>query len=178
MAAKVVWYREAWWVRTHANGKKHDRKVGSTKANKRQAEEIARKINGALALGQYEPQKHAKKPLPCDDALRRWHHTYTPTFKLSFDFSYKRNDFALAGGDFLTNLLLLKTNYSFSPRMFLTALFQYNSDIRKVSSNLRFNFIHRPLSDLFVVYNERRAVSDQREVDRILSLKYTHLLEF
>ena len=65
-----------------------------------------------------------------------------------------------------------------SPRMFLTALFQYNSDIRKVSSNLRFNFIHRPLSDLFVVYNERRAVSDQREVDRILSLKYTHLFEF
>ena len=104
--------------------------------------------------------------------------TVRPTFKLSFDFSYQRNDFALTGGDFLTNLLLLRTNYSFNPRMFLTALIQYNSDIRKVSSNLRFNFIHRPLSDLFVVYNERRAVSDQREVDRIFSLKYTHLLEF
>jgi integrase len=72
-------------VRTHANGKKHDRRVGPTKANKRQAEEIARKINGALALGQYEPKQRALKPLPCDDALRRWHRTYTPTFKPSFE---------------------------------------------------------------------------------------------
>ena len=55
---------------------------------------------------------------------------------------------------------------------------QYNRDIKKVSSNLRFNFIHRPLSDLFIVYNEQRAVSDQREMDPILSLKYANLLEF
>ena len=85
MAAKVVWYREAWWVRTHAKGKKHDRKIGPRKADKRQAEEIARKINGALALGQYEPTQQARETLPCDEALRRWHRAYTPTFKPSFE---------------------------------------------------------------------------------------------
>ncbi len=85
MAAKVVWYRNSWWVRTHAAGKKHDRKVGPTKAHKREAGEIARKINAALALGQYEPKGRTEKPLPCDIALRQWHRTYSPTFKLSFE---------------------------------------------------------------------------------------------
>jgi len=85
MAAKVVWYRGAWWIRTHAHGKKHDRRIGPAKADKRQAQEITRKINAALALGQYEPQRRREKPLPCDAALRRWHRTYTPTFKPSFE---------------------------------------------------------------------------------------------
>ncbi len=81
MAAKVVWYRNAWWVRTHAGRKKHDRKVGPTKAHKREAGEIARKINAALALGQYEPHKKASKAIRCDEELRRWHRTYGPTMK-------------------------------------------------------------------------------------------------
>ena len=52
MAAKVVWYREAWWIRTRWGGnKKKDRRIGPARADKRQAEEIAKKINAALALG-------------------------------------------------------------------------------------------------------------------------------
>jgi len=82
MAAKVVWYRDSWWVRTHDRGKKRDRRVGSTKADKRAAERIAEKINAAIALGQYDPTpKPAQSTLPCDAALRRWHSTYAPTFK-------------------------------------------------------------------------------------------------
>ena len=81
MAAKVVWYRDAWWVRTHAQGKKRDRKIGPTKADKRRAEKIAEKVNAALALGQYRHQSEHEKPLPCTDALLRWHQTYRPTMK-------------------------------------------------------------------------------------------------
>ncbi len=51
MAAKVIWYREAWWVRTRWNNKKKERKIGSTKADKRRAEKIAEQINARLALG-------------------------------------------------------------------------------------------------------------------------------
>ena len=40
--------------------------------------------------------------------------------------------------------------------MFLNALLQYNTDARQWSSNVRFNIIHRPLSDFFLVYNDRR----------------------
>ncbi len=54
MAAKVVWYREAWWIRTRWGGnKKKDRRIGPTKADKRLAEEIAQKINASLALGTF-----------------------------------------------------------------------------------------------------------------------------
>ena len=53
MAAKVVWYREAGWVRTRWQGKKKERRIGRTKADRRQADEITRKINAALALGTF-----------------------------------------------------------------------------------------------------------------------------
>jgi hypothetical protein len=35
--------------------------------------------------------------------------------------------------------------------------------------------MHRPLSDIYVVWNETRAAGDDR---RALLLKYTHLLAF
>ena len=46
-----------------------------------------------------------------------------------------------------------------------------------MSSNLRLNIIHRPLSDIFLVYNERR---DERlgRIDRALIAKMTYLVAF
>jgi integrase len=90
MAAKVVWYRNAWWVRTHAQGKKRDRKIGPSKADKRQAGKIAEKINAALALGTYRSANHREKHLPCRQALLGWHKAYAPTFKSSFETESKR----------------------------------------------------------------------------------------
>ena len=46
--------------------------------------------------------------------------------------------------------------YAFSSRTSLNAFLQYNSTTDEFSVNTRFNIIYRPLSDLFVVYNERR----------------------
>jgi hypothetical protein len=43
--------------------------------------------------------------------------------------------------------------------MFVNGLFQYNADTQQVTSNVRLNLIHRPLSDLFVVYNDNRDAS-------------------
>ena len=85
MAAKVKFDRGAWWVFTHYQGKRKKKRVGPTKANKREAEEIAKKINGALALGTFRAGAEESKPLPCDAELRRWHTTYAPTFKPSFE---------------------------------------------------------------------------------------------
>src|SRR5215470_1979946 len=81
MAAKVQWMREAWWVVTHYEGKRKKRRVGTTAAHKREAEEMARKINAALALGTFAPDREREKALPCADELRRWHQTYAPTLK-------------------------------------------------------------------------------------------------
>jgi hypothetical protein len=63
----------------------------------------------------------------------------------------------LPSGAFSTDLVNTRINYSFSPRMFLNALIQYNSTLDEISSNIRFNFIYKPLSDIFLVYNERRS---------------------
>ncbi len=85
MAAKVKFDRGAWWVFTHFQGKRKKKRVGPTKQNKREAEQIAKKINAALALGTFTAGAEEPKPLPCDAELQRWHTTYAPTFKPSFE---------------------------------------------------------------------------------------------
>jgi integrase len=87
VAAKVRWDRGAWWVMTHHQGKRRKKRIGATKADKRQAEAIARKINAALALGDYGVMEDAGKALACDAELRRWHRTYSPTMKLTSEIS-------------------------------------------------------------------------------------------
>ena len=104
--------------------------------------------------------------------------TFRPTYRFSVENRYSRNDVQLKEGAFTTHLFRSRINYYFSTRMFLSAFLQYNSDRKQVSSNIRFNFIHRPLSDLFVVYNEQRDVSGAGRTDRAFTIKYTHLLSF
>ena len=43
-----------------------------------------------------------------------------------------------------------------TPRMFASALLQYNSSANTVGSNVRLRWEYRPGSELFVVYNEQR----------------------
>ncbi len=63
-------------------------------------------------------------------------------------------------------------------RLFLNALIQYNTDSRQWSSNVRFNIIHRPLSDFFLVYNERRLDGTDDLIDRSVIAKMTYLMAF
>ena len=41
-----------------------------------------------------------------------------------------------------------------SPRATVRSLTQYNSLTREVTNSIRFNFIYRPGSDIYVVYND------------------------
>jgi hypothetical protein len=88
------------------------------------------------------------------------------------------NDVELSTGAFVSKLLTTRINYNLSTKMFVNALLQYNSDSRQWSSNLRFNLIHRPLSDLFIVYNDRRDDRDGSLIDRALVAKMTYLIAF
>ena len=58
--------------------------------------------------------------------------------------------------DFVTNLVTSRIGYAFNTRTFLDTLLQYNTDLKQFSANVRFDLIHRPLSDLFLVYNEQQ----------------------
>jgi hypothetical protein len=104
--------------------------------------------------------------------------TFRPNYRLSIANRYTLNDVTLPQGAFTTHLFRTKLDYYFSTRMFLTAFIQYNNDRKQVSSNIRLNFIHHPLSDLFLVYNEAREVSGNHRNDRAVTIKYTHMLAF
>lgn len=81
MAAKVKRDRGAWWVFTHYNRTRTKKRIGPTKAHKRQAEEIAKKINAKLALGDFHPRPDLDLPMPLGPHLRTWYHRYSVTFK-------------------------------------------------------------------------------------------------
>jgi hypothetical protein len=103
---------------------------------------------------------------------------FHPNAKLSFTASIERNNVDIPSGTYGTNLIIWRINYSFTTRMFLDALVQYNSVTGLISSNIRFNLIHHPLSDLFVVYNDNHDRRTGDLVGRALSVKFTHLLDF
>lgn len=98
-------------------------------------------------------------------------------YRLTTSLSYTRNNIDLKKGSFNADLFSFRAAYSFSTNVFLNALIQYNQTSRTWSSNIRFNIIHRPLSDLYVVYNERRD-DGGRLLGRALIFKFTYLLSF
>ena len=73
--------------------------------------------------------------------------------RASAEFTVQRNDVALPWGDFVVNLGILRLDYTISPRMTVRSLSQYNSSTRQVSTSVRYNFIYKPGSDLYVVYD-------------------------
>jgi hypothetical protein len=100
-----------------------------------------------------------------------------PSYRFGAQVNWNRNDVGLSNGSFTTDLIGTRLNYSFSNRMFLNALIQYNSDEGEISSNIRFHFIYRPLSDLYVVYNDRRS-SHGDPLERALIVKLTYMFAF
>jgi hypothetical protein len=105
-----------------------------------------------------------------------------PSYHLSFDTALQRNDIDLPFPmhAFVTNLVTSRIGYAFNTRTFLDTLLQYNTDLKQFSANVRFDLIHRPLSDLFVVYNEQQLTDQPTPVNtgRGLIVKYTHMLAF
>ena len=92
--------------------------------------------------------------------------------------AWERIDIDVPGAAFVTNLASLRANYSFTTRMFVQALFQYNDRDELWSSNVRFGLLSAANTGLFIVYNETDGIRDfiPPGSGRSLTLKYTHLL--
>ena len=102
------------------------------------------------------------------------------TFNAMLEWSY--NDLELPGGHFSTNLIRLRTSYSFTTRMFLQALVQYNDRANLWSSNLRFGLLSDANTGLFVVYNDIQPLGlDRHDLiirsGRSLTVKYSYLFD-
>ncbi len=100
-----------------------------------------------------------------------------PSYQLAARISWEHDDLDLPSGDFSTDLVTTNLDYAFNPRMFLSGLIQYNDTQEEISCNIRFNFIYKPLSDLFLVYNERRTTTGD-VLERALIAKMTYVFDF
>ena len=93
----------------------------------------------------------------------------------------------MPNGDFKSNLLRTRMSYSFTPRIFLQGLAQYNDQAEIWSFNLRFGWLQSSNTGLFIVFNQASALdlTDDPTVFygfgdlqiRSLTLKYTYLFD-
>jgi hypothetical protein len=101
--------------------------------------------------------------------------------QVSIEPTYSLNNVDLAEGSFTIHLVGTRVIYTMTPRMFVSALLQYNSGANVVSSNLRLRWEYQPGSELFVVYNEERDTLVRRFpalANRAVVVKINRLFRF
>lgn len=95
--------------------------------------------------------------------------------------SVTRDQVQLPTAGATSHLVTARANVGFSTRALLNALVQYNSATGRWDTNVRFNWIHHPLSDLFVVLadgREPRAGVSGTNPGRTVTVKLTRLVSF
>jgi hypothetical protein len=99
------------------------------------------------------------------------------TFNVRLNWDY--NDVDLPQGAFTTSLLRARVSYSFTPRLFLQALVQYNDLLDAWSSNVRFGWLQSANTGLFVVFNDsqRTLASSTVPEGRSLVVKFSRLID-
>ncbi|MEQ1910914.1 MAG: DUF5916 domain-containing protein [Vicinamibacterales bacterium] len=98
--------------------------------------------------------------------------------RASGEYSLQRNDVNGPWGAFVVNLSILRLDFALSPRQTVRTLSQYNSLTRQLSTSVRYNFIYRPGSDIYVVYDELQtdALGRPQARNRQFVVKSTYLL--
>ena len=99
---------------------------------------------------------------------------------LSLEPGVSYNILDLPEGEQTQAVFRLRTDYAFTPRMFASALLQYNEADEILSSNVRFRWEYAPGSELFVVWTDERDRSPQGTGLRTrgLAIKMTRLLRY
>ena len=98
-------------------------------------------------------------------------------YRALLDLSVEHNRIDLPGQARVTaDIYGAKLDLFFSTRLLTSAFVQYNEATDEVITNARLNWIHAPLSDVYLVLTERRRGGDVLE--RLLSLKVTKLISF
>ena len=111
----------------------------------------------------------------------------TPQFRVrvgdrfNTEITWDRNDVDLPWGQFVTNLGRTRVSYSFSPRVFVQGLVQYNDRANVWSSNIRFGWLQQANTGLFVVYTDSQQLDDRglgtEVADRSLIIKFSQMFD-
>ena len=97
------------------------------------------------------------------------------TWAAALRFSY--DDVDLPEGSFQTTLVGLRVAYSFTPRIFLQSLLQYNNQRDEFSGNVRFGWLDTAGTGLFLVFNNvHQTARPTGPVDRAFVVKFTRQL--
>jgi hypothetical protein len=107
--------------------------------------------------------------------------TLRPSYRFFLEARVQRTqaDLDLPDADFTKTFWTFRSNYSFNTNMFIDALVQYDPGSEQLNTNVRFNLIHHPLSDLFIVFNEQRFATDEGiPPGRGLTIKATQMVAF
>ena len=79
------------------------------------------------------------------------------TSRIAAQVSFRRSDVKLAGGAFVADLASATFDLALSPEVTLRSLTQYNSTTESITTSMRFNWIYRPGSDIYIAYDELRT---------------------
>jgi hypothetical protein len=95
---------------------------------------------------------------------------------ISLSFDYNRLLFPNPYND--TNVILVgpRVELTFTRKLFLSVLTQYNNQIDNLNINARFQWRFKPVSDLFVVYTDNYFPESLKVKNRALVLKLTYWL--
>ncbi|HEY7817634.1 MAG TPA: hypothetical protein VIG29_05415, partial [Vicinamibacteria bacterium] len=101
--------------------------------------------------------------------------------RLSLEPNIAINWVDLPADTFTTELVAVRATYNLSPRSFVGALVQYNSEDDSLSTNVRFRWEYQPGSDLFLVYSDGRTDFSRGAPlleSRSFVVKFTRLFRF
>jgi hypothetical protein len=97
------------------------------------------------------------------------------------EFSWSRNDIDLPAGSFVTNLARTRLSYSFSPRVFVQTLIQYNDRADLWSTNFRFGWLQQANTGIFVVYTDSHLIDGTELIptrtDRSVIVKVSRMFD-
>ena len=100
------------------------------------------------------------------------------TFSSELSYNYNEFDLPVPGGQFKANLTRLRLSYSFTPKILLQALVQYNELDDILGTNLRFSWLQSANAGFYLVYNE---VDEQGvgglPAGREIIIKYSHIFD-
>jgi len=137
----------------------------------RYAASAARTVSGQVRLSGGEYFQGDRRSVGGSLVLR-------PNAHFAIDLGVDHNVVDLTGESFTVDVLSGRVDYLYSTKFVVGAWVQFNEATDEMITNLRLNFIHSPLSDLFLVYSERRLTDASLVVDRRFTVKLTKLLAF
>jgi hypothetical protein len=103
---------------------------------------------------------------------------WRPRYDVFVETSWQHNMVDLPSDSFDADVGFVRVRYSWSTALFGSAFVQYNAQTKQLVTNARVNLRYAPMSDVFLVYTERRNQGNGITNERSVALKATKLFAF